>query len=198
MTPAIWEDDTLGFPAITDTITERERVSGWVVVFIVIAVVAAHLMMPSFADAKIAPAGITVQGKHATSHQREMAYRVLTKCDAMNANRTVLIASMVTTTQESWTSNLKYGHSSSLGLFQILNIHGSVAQRTNPEWSAKWFCSRAINVNYHKPHLTVAQLAQYVQRSGKKCGSNPPAQYKCYQRWTREAVRTYRLTLRRP
>lgn len=155
----------------------------------------AHSPMPA-----AAPAGVKVQGKVANLHQRRMIARVLHQCDHMGVSRKALIASVITITQESWATNLNWGHSSSLGLFQILDMHGSASQRLNPEWSARWHCSRSKNVDHHRPRLTAAQLAQAVQRSGKRCRLGPgrPTPTKCYQRWTREGVRTYRLTLRRP
>lgn len=183
------KDDTQEFPSPLEPVTRAER--RWGVFLAVVLLIIAHVMWePEDAGAASpAPRGVTVQGTRADSHQREMIGRVLAKCDQMRAPRKVLIASIATTTVESWSRNLRYGHSSSLGLFQILNIHGTEAQRTNPEWSAKWFCSRAININYHVPNLTVAQLSQRVQRS-----AHPDR----YRMWTREAVRTYRLTMHRP
>jgi hypothetical protein len=160
---------------------------------LVACVLAAALVLQWNGEAKAAlpaaPASVTVKYVRADHHQREMIARVLSVCDRLGGSRKVLIASIATITQESGATNLAGGHGTSVGLFQIIDIHvHGVDRRRNPEWAAWWFCSRAINVDYHRRGLTVAQLSQAVQRS-----AYPSA----YGLWTREAVRTYRLTMRR-
>jgi hypothetical protein len=163
-----------------------------VLVVAAILLIAGLLVQTSRADAYTRPAPTTVTVKHvrADSHQRRMVARVLAQCVRMDAPRKVLIAAVATATQESTMRNLRGGDRDSVGLFQIRRMHvrGRDLRRV-PEWAAKWFCERAINVNFHRPHLTVGRLSQAVQRSG-----HPGA----YRQWTREAVRTYRLVLRRP
>lgn len=146
------------------------------------------LLLASQAQAGVqapAPRGVTVKGVQAGSHQRAMIGRILGECRAMGASPKVQVAAIATTTQEATARNLTGGHGTSVGLFQIINIHGPWRLRHNPEWSARWFCSRAKNVDKHRPRLTIGQLAQAVQRS-----AHPTA----YSRWVREAQRTTRKT----
>ena len=171
----------------------RRRHYKRLLIYVVGAAVILAASQVTEARAAVAPRRVTVKLVHADHHQREMIGRVLTACDAIpGVSRKVLIASVATITQESAARNLRGGDRDSVGLFQIRRMHIDPSEgdrRRVPEWAARWFCMQAKNVDHHRPHLTVAQLSQSVQRSC--CPS-------AYGRWTREAVRTYRLTLHRP
>ena len=135
---------------------------------------------------------VTVKHVAANLHQRRMTTRVLNVGRRHRANGKVLRSAIMAINQESSATNLAGGHGSSVGLFQIIDIHGSWAQRHNPEWASHWYFSRAINVNHWRPYLTAGQLAQAVQRS-----AYPDA----YARWWDEAYRTlarYRYTCQLP
>jgi len=133
-----------------------------------------------------APRGVTVKHRVADAHQREMIGRVLAECRRLGVPAKVRVAAVATMTQESTARNLRGGHGSSVGLFQIIDLHGPVSVRRNPEWAARWFCSRAKNVNKHRPGLSIAGLSQAVQRS---------AHPRAYALWAREAVRTQRVVV---
>lgn len=208
-------DNTLDFPKPTTSMaggmTGHEPPSHWEELFGIACIVALVLFVLAWstptAEAKQvypshAPASVTVKHHRADTHQRHMIARVLKQCDRMGVSRKVLIASITTITQEATARNLRGGDRDSVGLFQIRRMHIKPSEgdrRRVPEWAAKWFCSRAKNIDYHHPRLTVGQLSQRVQRSGARCrlGGGRPTSEKCYARWTREAVRTHRLTLRR-
>jgi hypothetical protein len=127
------------------------------------------------------PFSVTVKERTADAHQRAMIGRVLSECRRLGAPVKVRVAAVATITQESTARNLTGGHGTSVGLFQIIDIHGPVSQRRDPEWAARWFCSRAIRVDRQQPALSVGALSQAVQRS-----AHPHA----YGRWVREASRT--------
>lgn len=138
-------------------------------------------------DRPLVPPSVTVKHTKADLHQRRMITRVLNTArqyPAAKRNQRILVAAIVTITQESTARNLRYGHGTSLGLFQIIDIHGTRAQRLSPEWSTRWFTPRAINIAKHHPHYGPARIAQAVQRS-----AYPSA----YAQWQREGYRTLRL-----
>lgn len=66
--------------------------------------------------------------------------------------------------QESGVRNLDYGHSSSVGYLQLIDTHGSVAQRINPTFSARWFYRGLKDVQGWQ-QMSVTRAAQAVQRS---------------------------------
>ena len=72
-----------------------------------------------------APKGVTVKGVQAGSHQRAMIGRVLATCRMLGASRKVQWAAVATITQESTARNLTGGHGTSVGLFQIIDLHGT-------------------------------------------------------------------------
>ena len=66
--------------------------------------------------------------------------------------------------QESGVRNLSYGHSSSVGYLQLINTHGSVAQRMDPTFSARWFYRGLEGVRGWE-QMSVTRAAQSVQQS---------------------------------
>ena len=65
-------------------------------------------------------------------------------------------------------TNPTYGHSSSVGLFQILDIHGPYRLRINPWWSSNWFFSQAKrqpDARQAQRRRSAAALAQAVEDS---------------------------------
>lgn len=158
---------------------------------LLIVVLIAALVM-SFDDVQAAtipaPKSVTVKHRPADRHQRLMIGTIIEACDTLSVSPKVRVAAITTATQESSIRNLRGGHGTSVGLFQIINIHGPFEQRHNPTWSALWFCYRAKNVDYHRPGLSVGALSQAVQRS-----AYPHA----YDQWVGEARRTVRAAKRR-
>jgi hypothetical protein len=65
---------------------------------------------------------------------------------------------------ESGMRNLSYGHSSSVGWLQLLDIHGTFEQRTDPTFAALWFVN-GLNTLNEDAYPTAGLLAQAVQRS---------------------------------
>lgn len=139
----------------------------------------AHICRP----ARPTVGSIRVKRYPASLHQRRMVSRVLTVGRNMGARRKVLQSAVMTITQESTAKNLTGGHGSSVGLFQIISMHGPYSSRHNPEWSARWYFSRAIRVDKQRPRLSPGKLAQAVQRS-----AYPTA----YAQWARESRQTLR------
>lgn len=80
--------------------------------------------------------------------------------------RKILVCAIMTITQESTCNNLPYGDGTSVGLFQLIDIHGTVEQRTNIKFVCEWFYSRAIKADAANPNLSYNDLCQEVQRSG--------------------------------
>jgi hypothetical protein len=71
---------------------------------------------------------------------------------------------IATAMQESGLRNLNYGDGTSVGLFQLIAIHGSVAERIDPVFSATWFFRGLRTIDgWETMPLTLA--AQAVQRS---------------------------------
>jgi hypothetical protein len=79
-------------------------------------------------------------------------------------------------------ANLGYGHSSSVGYLQLINSHGTVAQRRDPEFAARWFFTELRKVQDWES-MSVTRAAQAVQRS-----AYPDA----YARWEAHAARLMR------
>lgn len=126
---------------------------------------------------------ITVKRFPATRHQRRVLTRALAEARRKNTHPNVTIALVAAITQESAAKNLADGHGTSVGVLQLINIHGSVAWRLQIENSVGWFLRGA---NRTKGHKTTAPgtLAQQVQRSGHP---------KAYDQWVSEAKRTVRI-----
>lgn len=125
---------------------------------------------------------VTVKHKLASLHQRRMLARILNLATRMKATRRVKIAAIAATTQEASATNLPRGHGTSVGLFQLISVHGSFQWRMVPENSAGWFLRGAIRTIRQRPGLDAAQLAQAVERS-----AHPSA----YRAWLSEARLTY-------
>lgn len=131
------------------------------------------------------PAGVTVKHRRASGTQRANIARVLNVGRRMRVPRNVQVAAITAITQESRATNPPHGHGTSVGILQLINLHGSVAWRMVIENSAGWFyrASRQVSTRGVRP----GDVAQRIQRSG-----HPTA----YRQWEREAGRTYRLWLR--
>lgn len=121
---------------------------------------------------------LTVGGKAATAEQRRIAERCLAVADNLGAGPKATLALVEACIVESGIRNIPYGDASSVGVLQLLNIHGSVTTRLNVEWTVRKFLQDgftgrggAISIAKKNPGMTAGQVAQAVQ------GSAFPARY---------------------
>lgn len=121
---------------------------------------------PGFADG----ATITVNGTTATAEQRDLIARALRVAHSLDAPSLAMLALLVAGTAESTWRNLTYGDSSSVGVLQLLDIHGSVESRRNVERVVGLFLTQgftgaggAIGLAREHPDWSPAQIATTVQ-----------------------------------
>jgi hypothetical protein len=117
-------------------------------------------------------AGLTVKGIRATAEQRRIGERCLAVADSLNAGSKASLALMEACIVESGIRNIPYGDSSSVGVLQLLNIHGSITTRLNVEWTVRQFLTKgftgrggAISIAKAHPGMSAGQVAQAVQGS---------------------------------
>lgn len=121
----------------------------------------------------LAPSGaLTVKGAPATPEQRRIAERCLAVADDLNAGAKATLALAEACIVESGFRNLPYGDASSVGVLQLLSMHGSQTTRLNVEWCARKFLQDgftgrggAIAVAKRNPRMSAGQVAQAVQGS---------------------------------
>jgi hypothetical protein len=99
----------------------------------------------------------------------ELACQLLHKYDVSGRARLALWEALI---QESGVHNLPYGDSTSVGVLQALDIHGSFERRMNAEWQMTVFLLQgwagppgAIGYARQNPGATPGQIAQHVQQS---------------------------------
>lgn len=119
---------------------------------------------------------LTVKGVRATEEQRRIGQRVLAVADSLKASRKASIALMEACIVESEVKNLTHGHSTSVGVLQLLNIHGSVQKRMDVEWCVRLFLTKGFTgrggaIKLAKSSMSAGQIAQAVQ------GSDYPTRY---------------------
>jgi hypothetical protein len=127
----------------------------------------------------------TVKHRRASIQQRRNiteALNIARKRGVPLNHRLGLLAAI---TQESSANNLGHGHGTSVGILQLINIHGTVAWRMHLPNSVGWFLNGARKVD-PRGRLAPGTLAQAVQRS---------AHPTLYHQWVPEAKRTYKLYL---
>lgn len=129
---------------------------------------------PGFEDG----AHIKVKGQRATSTQRKVIDDVLSEGDRQNASTKVRVAAIMTITQESSASN-SATNGNHRGAFQQDPRYWP-ATRDATKDSRAWF-KKAIPIDRASPHMSLAELAEAVQRSGQ--GS-------LYAQWEDEARNT--------
>lgn len=110
---------------------------------------------------------ITVKGQRANQTQ----LRVLTSAlNAAKQRRLIRIKTYVAVvagiTQESTAYNLASGHGTSVGVLQLIDLHGSVAWRLNIKNSVNWFLNGVIPDDQAHPDLSINDLIQRQQASG--------------------------------
>ena len=95
--------------------------------------------------------------------------QVLHKYDVHGKARLALWEALI---QESGVKNLRWGDSTSVGVLQALDIHGSVEKRMDAEWQMEVFLFKgwasppgAIEYARQHPELSPGWIAQHVQQS---------------------------------
>lgn len=130
------------------------------------------------------PRSVKVKGVRAGSNQRHVLRHIVVESQRRKLRQVVVVAAVAATTQEATARELNHGHGTSLGPFQLIDTHGSAAQRRTVEFSFNWFANGASRITNHDTSIGAAALAQAVERSGY-----PGA----YAQWVPEARRTVKL-----
>lgn len=137
--------------------------------------------------------GVTVKGQRLTrggsSHwrnQRHVIAWLAREASRRNLPYVVALSAIATTTQESSARELAGGHGTSVGPFQLIDLHGSAIERQTIEFSGNWFYNGAIRVYRANRAIDAVTLSHRVQRS-----AYPTA----VARWIPEARRTLRIVL---
>lgn len=128
---------------------------------------------------RITPAATTVKHTPADSHQRRNIARSIQVGLKMRVSLKEMISMLMAITAESSARNLPYGHSSSVGILQLLDTHGSFQWRMRIENSVGWYFRgvRQLNTRY----MTPGQIADAVERPRRRGG---------YNRWQQESTLT--------
>lgn len=121
--------------------------------------------------------GLKVKEGKADASQRRNLETILDVGTAAGASRKELEAAVVACIVES-VARTSATNGEHVGLFQMNDDKGTVAQRRNPTFAAKWFFRTAKAKLKARPSLSVVQLAEAVEVSG-----NAGA----YQRWLSQA-----------
>lgn len=137
--------------------------------------------------------GVTVKGERLARggsphwrNQRHVIAWLAREASRRDLPYVVALSAIATTTQESSARELGHGHGTSVGPFQLIDLHGSVAERRSIEFSGNWFYNGAIRVYRANRAIDAVTLSHRVQRS-----AYPTA----VARWIPEARRTLRIVL---
>jgi hypothetical protein len=121
--------------------------------------------------------GLTVKGTAATAEQKRIGERALAVADREGAGAKATLALMEACIVESGVRNIPFGDSSSVGILQLLNLHGSVQRRLDVEWCVGQFLTvgftgrgGAISIAKRNPGMSAGIVAATVQ--------GPAAQYR--------------------
>jgi hypothetical protein len=109
------------------------------------------------------PRTVTVKGKPVTANQRHVLGWIFNEGRKRKLPRTMILSAIATTTQESSATELGHGHGTSVGPFQLIDSHGSVAERQTIEFSGNWFYNGASKT-WHRG-IDPVTLSHRVQRS---------------------------------
>lgn len=109
--------------------------------------------------------GLTIKGVEATPTQLRVAEDILDVGAGMLVKRKFLVVAMMTAIQESTMTNLTGGHGTSVGVFQEIDIWGTVAERRNVRNAARRFYERAIAYEKDHPKAKYVEIAQGAQQS---------------------------------
>lgn len=130
-----------------------------------------------------ADATIKVKKHPANKTQISNLATILEVAESMSASDNVKLAAIIAATQESTLSNAAT-NGNHLGLFQMDDAKGTVAQRRDPAFAANWFIASANKYEKANIHEGVApgDIAEGIERSGK----GPML----YEQWLEEARAT--------
>ncbi|HXI18850.1 MAG TPA: hypothetical protein VNM48_21000 [Chloroflexota bacterium] len=121
--------------------------------------------------------GVKVKEGKADANQRRNLETILDVGVAAGASRKEMEAAIAACIVES-VARTSATNGQHVGLFQMNDDKGTVAQRRNATFAAKWFFSTAKARLKAKPSLSVVQLAEAVEVSGNASA---------YQRWLAQA-----------
>ena len=137
---------------------------------------------------------LTVQKEKATQEQIDNSKVICAVGEDFrkreDVRRKVIVCGIMCAIQESWLKNLRYGHSTSIGLFQMLDDKGTVDQRADPEFASRWYYRTAIPIDKASPNLSYNDLCYEVERCAKENKNK-------YGQWRQEAekfVNAYGIT----
>jgi hypothetical protein len=114
---------------------------------------------------------LTVKGATATAEQRRLGEQCLDVANGKNAGPKATLALMEAVIVESQIRNLPGGTGSSVGILQLLDIHGSKQRRMDVEWCVGQFLTAGFTGRggaiklARSSGLTAGQVAQAVQGS---------------------------------
>jgi hypothetical protein len=115
-------------------------------------------------------AALTVKGRKATPENRRVGARVLSVADQLNADSKATLALMEAVIVESEVTNSPGGDASSVGVLQLLNLHGSASRRMDIEWCVRKFlqdgftgAGGAIKLAKANPGWSAGTVAWHVQ-----------------------------------
>lgn len=129
--------------------------------------------------------GITVKHVRANAKQRRNLSTALAYAYHTHTSVRHMVALVAGITQESNAYNEASGDGTSVGVLQLISIHGSVAYRMHIPNSVGWFLRGLLKVDHGQ---RIAQLIQDQQRSAHDADAT-------YGRWVSEAKRTVRAYL---
>jgi hypothetical protein len=130
------------------------------------------------------PRAVKVKGVRVDRGQRRVLAWLVNEGRERKLPRVFLLAAIATTTQESSARELDHGHGTSVGPFQLIDIHGPASLRKTVAFSGNWFYNGARKV--YVRGMDPVTLSHRVQRS-----AHPTAT----ARWIPEARRSLKKIL---
>jgi len=127
------------------------------------------------------PRTVRVKGARVNANQRHVIGWIVNEGQRRKLGSTFILAALVATTQEASAMELRHGHGTSLGPFQLIDKHGPAHLRITVEFSGNWFYNGAVKEWRRLGPMSAPALAQEVEESGY-----PGA----YRQWLPESRRT--------
>lgn len=107
--------------------------------------------------------GLMIKKQQATKEQLDNCERVLDVGVQLGASRKVLVSAIMTIIDESSCYNLDHGLSSSVGIFQELDIWGSVERRMNIELASVRYYTSAMKYDKAHPDAKLWEICHAAQ-----------------------------------
>lgn len=127
------------------------------------------------------PLSVRVKGARADGNQRHVIRWIVSEGIKRKLPYKIVLSAIAATTQEASARELRHGHGTSLGPFQLIDTHGPAHLRITVEFSGNWYFNGAVKELRRLPYLDAAGLAQEVEES-----AHPSA----YRQWIPESRRT--------